>query len=88
MGWWVYENWTAEQGGKAIIHDGNCSFCREGKGIHKEDSGRNGKWHGPFENREDAYFQAKKMNRSRTTFCSFCVASKGSDSSHPSKGFE
>jgi len=71
--WWIYENWTAEPGGKAIVHNGRCSFCKHGKGIHRDASDRNGRWHGPFENRELAYVPAKQLNRARTDFCSFCV---------------
>jgi len=71
--WWIYENWTAEPGGKAIIHNGNCSFCNHGQGIHKGASDRNGRWHGPFKNRKAADNRAKQLNRERTDFCSFCA---------------
>lgn len=73
MTWWVYENWRATTGGKAIVHTGNCSFCREGKGIQRQDSGRNGEWHGPFTTREEAYECAKRCNRAVTDFCTFCA---------------
>lgn len=72
MGWWIYENWTVERGGKTIVHEGACAFCKEGRGIHKEDSGRNGKWHGPFDTKEAAYSYARQLGRARTDFCSFC----------------
>ncbi|MCJ7423885.1 hypothetical protein MUP01_06405 [Candidatus Bathyarchaeota archaeon] len=74
MSWWVYENWTVVRGGKAIVHNGRCSFCRDGKGIHKEDSGKNGKWHGSFESRETAFEYAKALNRARTDFCNYCAS--------------
>jgi len=74
MGWWVYENWRAETGGKARVHNGSCSFCRDGKGFQSQDSGMNGKWHGPFETREIAYAHAKKLRRAKTDFCSRCAS--------------
>jgi hypothetical protein len=76
MSWWVYENWTVVRGGKARVHSGRCGFCRDGKGIHKDTSGRNGKWHGPFESREIAFRYAKTLNRARTDFCNYCVSFK------------
>jgi RPA family protein len=36
MSWWVYENWTAKRGGKAIVHKGICTFCREGRGVQRK----------------------------------------------------
>ena len=72
MSWWIYENWTAERGGKAIVHKGACVFCKDGQGIHNEDSDRNGKWHGPFDAKEAAYSYARQLDRARTGFCSFC----------------
>jgi len=71
--WWIYENWTVERGGKAIIHNAGCSFCRDGKGIHRDSSDRNGRWLGPFASREAAYGRAKQLNRARTDFCKFCA---------------
>ncbi len=47
MSYWIYENWTAEN--KAKLHEGSCSFCNEGLGIHDDkEEGMNGRWHGPF----------------------------------------
>lgn len=47
MDYWVYENWTAES--KAVIHEGSCGNCNQGKGCHANPLGnRNGRWHGPF----------------------------------------
>ena len=53
MSYHIYENWVAEK--KAILHKGERSFCREGKGIHNNVHGKkNGKWHGPFDTYENA----------------------------------
>ncbi len=47
MGYHVYENWRAE-GHKARIHYSHCSFCKDGKGIHKGASDKHRCWHGRF----------------------------------------
>lgn len=70
--WWIYENWTAEPGGKAIVHNGKCSFCNHGKGIHPHASDRNGKWLGPFSTKENAFIRASKLGRARVDYCSRC----------------
>jgi len=62
-GFYVYENWTAEQ--KAVIHIGHCGYCNEGKGCHENPlENRNGRWHGPFNNLEEAKEEAKRTGRS------------------------
>ena len=63
MSYWVYENWTAES--KAVIHDGGCSCCNNGKGCHPNPLGnKNGKWHGPFSTVSAAAAAAKATGRS------------------------
>src|SRR4051794_10089678 len=54
---YIYENWTRKRG---AIHCADCSHCNEGKGTQPEDSGRNGKWHGPYD-RNDAFRRAAGM---------------------------
>lgn len=66
---WVYDNWTIN---KAIVHRGGCSYCNEGAGIHANPSGRNSKWHGPFETASSALSKARSLQRLRTDGCSSC----------------
>jgi hypothetical protein len=62
MGYWVYENWTAES--KAVVHSGDCGYCHDGNGCHEHKLGeRNGKWHGPFGTVEQAMEAARKTGR-------------------------
>jgi hypothetical protein len=61
VNFYVYENWTHD---RTRIHRGDCTFCNEGQGRGTEDSGRNGRWHGPF-SREQAFELAKALKRSR-----------------------
>jgi hypothetical protein len=64
-----YENWTRN---KAVVHTGPCGSCNEGRGIHSTDSGRNGKWHGPFLARETVMTFARTLLRPDTRFCGKC----------------
>lgn len=66
---YVYENWTRD---KAVLHRAECSFCRNGQGLHVMDSGRNGKWHGPFDDRGTAMAAANGLRHSDTRACSVC----------------
>ena len=62
MSYWIYENWTAES--KAVIHDGSCSYCNNGKGCHANPlANKNGKWHGPFSTVAAAEAAAKATKR-------------------------
>jgi len=54
---YIYENWTRKRG---AIHHADCSYCNSGEGVQIEDSGRNGKWHGPY-SREEAFCRAATM---------------------------
>ncbi|MFQ5688367.1 MAG: hypothetical protein ACE5GV_17095 [Candidatus Scalindua sp.] len=69
--YYVYHNWTAEKGGKAIIHASNCSFCNNGQGIHNSGFTKNGKWLGPFATKQQAVEAANKTGAKRIAFCKF-----------------
>jgi len=63
MSYYVYENWTAES--KAVVHVGFCGHCNDGQGCHLNPLGnRNGKWHGPFLDFENAVKFANQTGRS------------------------
>jgi hypothetical protein len=66
---YVYQNWQRSRG---RIHKAGCSYCNHGKGMHAEDSGRNGKWHG-FSDRSSAFAAAKKMNVRDMKGCAVCA---------------
>lgn len=70
--YYVYHNWTANQGGKAIIHQENCSFCNNGQGIHNTGPTRNGRWLGPFKTKKDALTQARNTEAIRVDYCKKC----------------
>lgn len=62
MAYWVYEHWAAEQ--KAVIHAGQCGYCKDGNGCHVQKRGnKNGKWHGPFETGAEAELTATLTRR-------------------------
>ncbi len=75
MSFWVYENWTVQAGGKAIVHRGECRFCNHGneQGIYPNpSSGRNDKWHGSFATENDAMNYARSLNKRTVRRCKFC----------------
>ena len=57
--YYIYENWHRKRG---RIHLANCTYCNEGRGIEQADSGRNGKWHGPF-NRNEAFATVERLQK-------------------------
>ena len=69
MTFFVYDNWTRNRG---RIHRGECSVCNQGQGVRAEDSGRNGKWHGPFVDREEAFRLAASLKRADMQPCQRC----------------
>jgi len=70
MSYFVYDNWTID---KARVHRSSCSHCNEGRGIHGNPSGKNSKWHGPFETVAAADAKAKSLRRNITDRCRSCV---------------
>lgn len=70
--YWVYNNWTVEQGGKAIIHRASCPFCMSGKGLNRTGPTTNGKWYGPFRNKQDALSKANDTGAKRVACCKHC----------------
>jgi hypothetical protein len=67
--YYIYHNWTAERGHKAIIHKSNCPFCRNGKGIHPIKSDFHGEWLGPYKSKQLAYEAAVALGAYRVDFC-------------------
>jgi len=67
--YFIYFNWTAEPGKKAIIHKGECAFCNNGHGIHPDKSDKHGRWLGPYRSREEAYEKAQSLGAARVEFC-------------------
>jgi len=74
MKYYIYENWTAEK--KAVIHKENCSYCNSGNGIHPEKTNKNGTWHGPFENWNDAWCFASSLKGREVRCCKTCNPDK------------
>lgn len=69
MSYYVYENWTRDRG---RIHKAECGYCNYGQGIHARDSGKNGRWLPPFEQREEAIKAAAALGHSDMRPCSAC----------------
>jgi hypothetical protein len=68
VAYWVYENWRAEQ--KAVVHNGSCGNCNDGKGCHKNPHGnRNGQWLGPFRDLDEARKAARNTGRVTREHC-------------------
>lgn len=70
MAYWVYENYPTD---KAMVHLASCSFCKRGTGVHGAGKTRNGEWHGPFGNAQEARFAAKNTQRVDVRDCAKCA---------------
>jgi hypothetical protein len=69
MSYYIYENWTLDRG---RIHKGECANCNYGRGTQPTDSGRNGQWRGPYEDREFTFKVAASLGRSDMRPCKKC----------------
>ena len=47
MAFYIYENWQAGPR-KAVIHVGDCFFCKDGAGRGEGYDPSHAKWHGPY----------------------------------------
>ena len=70
--YYVYHNWTAERGAKAITHRESCSFCNNGQGIHNTKLRLNCVWLGPFKTKQEALYEAKITGAARVDCCKKC----------------
>jgi hypothetical protein len=66
---WIYENRAHKQ---ARVHKGDCRGCNHGNGIHPGSSNHNGKWHGPYPDRSEAFKKAKALRQDNTRGCNVC----------------
>jgi hypothetical protein len=82
MEYYVYENRIID---KAIVHRADCSFCKDGKGIHGRNTTNSSTWHGPFDTAGEALANAKSQKRDRTDFCSRCSPTQQVPRAHPSR---
>ncbi len=69
MSFYVYENWIID---KAIVHRGECSWCKDGRGVHGRNTTNSSIWHGPFATAGEALATAKSRKRERTDACARC----------------
>lgn len=67
--YYVYQNWTRKRG---RIHNAECSHCNHGKGSQSSDSGKNGKWHGPYDDRALAFKKAGSFGYPDMRACEIC----------------
>jgi hypothetical protein len=53
MAFFIYENWQAGPH-KAVIHEGSCGYCNEGKGRAGGYDPAHAEWHGPINDLAEA----------------------------------
>jgi hypothetical protein len=70
MAHYVYENWTHK---RSRVHKGECGYCNGGRGSQPADSGRNGRWHGPFQDEASAIGAARSLRQADTKLCASCA---------------
>ena len=67
--YWVYENWTVK---RARVHLAGCGNCNHGRGKQQTDSGRNGRWYGPFADRDAAFRRMEHTSQPDRRACGYC----------------
>ncbi len=68
--YWVYENWTVK---RARVHLAECGNCNHGRGKQQADSGRNGRWYGPFVDRDAAFRRMEQTRQPDRRACGYCA---------------
>ena len=71
--WWVYEDDATNY---ARIHLGDCSFCNNGIGV-RESRLPNNRWHGSFNNLEEAIQKAMNTDANNIAGCGVCQPAVG-----------
>lgn len=71
--YWVYENRTRK---RARLHCSECLACNDGKGRRPEDSGRDGRWNGPFADRSAALKALRASGLADRAICGLCASQK------------
>ncbi|MGN6154835.1 MAG: hypothetical protein ACTHN4_03770 [Sphingomicrobium sp.] len=66
----VYENWTNK---RARLHRANCSFCNSGSGSQESTSDKNGEWHGPFADIDQARAKLATLEYANKAECGTCM---------------
>lgn len=64
-----YENKVA---GRCRVHASDCSFCNNGKGIHPDADGENGRWSEKFNTIDEARVAAFQTGR-KVVECKRCL---------------
>ena len=64
MGIYVYENFVHDY---TKLHDGRCSYCNDGRGLHPDRTDENSVWHGPFDSFSAALAAARATGRPAKT---------------------
>lgn len=69
--YWVYESYPHN---KAIVHKGDCLYCRNGTDRQGTRSRRDGSWLGPYATHEVAIQNAALTKRGRQSSCKYCTS--------------
>lgn len=69
-GFYVYENWTNK---RARVHSANCSYCNGGSGTQESTSDKNGEWHGPFADLDQARTKLATLDYDNKGECGTCI---------------
>ena len=65
----IYENWTHK---RACLHRAEFCFCRNGERTQTSSSRQNGRWLGPFSQREEAVTKMRGLDRVDTKLYGTC----------------
>ena len=68
--YFIYESLVSH---RVRIHKADCAYCNDGAGFRLNSSVLNGRWHGPYATREDAFRAAKALDRKDTEPCAACL---------------
>ena len=69
-GFYVYENWTNK---RARVHRASCSYCNGGRGSQASTGDKNGEWHGPFVELDQARIKLATLDYSDRADCGVCI---------------
>ena len=67
--YWIYENLTRRQ---ARMHLAECRFCKNGHGVQRKVSDKNGHWLGSFSDRQAALEALDRTQQPDRRSCELC----------------
>ena len=62
---------------RAVIHEADCGFCNDGRGMKDDKDPESIEWLGPFSDADDAETHARATGKDTVRWCGHCARRAG-----------